>query len=56
MVDITEHHDKKVKAYHCHVSQGMDEVQKWHDSMEVLRGMERHCKYGEAFVKQAWKE
>lgn len=55
-VDITEQHDQKVKAYRCHVSQGMDEVQKWHDSMEVLRGMERHCKYGEAFVKQAWKE
>ena len=55
-VDITEQHDLKVKAYHCHTSQGMDEVQEWHDPMEVLRGMERHCKYGEAFVKQTWKE
>ena len=43
-VDITEQHAKKVKAYYCHVSQGMNEVQDWHDPMEVLRGMERHCK------------
>ena len=55
-VDITEQHEQKVKAYHCHLSQGMNEVQEWHDPMEVLRGMERHCKYGEAFIKQAWKE
>lgn len=55
-VDITNQHDQKVKAYHCHVSQGMDEVQEWHDPMEVLRGMERHCKYGEAFIKQSWKD
>lgn len=55
-VDITNQHDQKVKAYHCHVSQGMDEVQEWHDPMEVFRGMERHCKYGEAFIKQSWKD
>ena len=55
-VDITDYHDQKVKAYYCHVSQGMDEIREWHDPMEVLRGMERHCKYAEAFVKQAWKE
>ena len=51
-VDITEHHDKKVEAYRCHLSQGMDEIQQWHDPMEVLRGMECHAKYGEAFIKQ----
>lgn len=54
-VDITNYHDQKVKAYHCHMSQGMNEVQEWHDPMETMRGMECHAKYGEAFVKQQWK-
>jgi hypothetical protein len=34
----------------------MPVVQKWHDAMEILRGMECHGKYGEAFVKQQWTE
>ena len=55
-VDITQMHNKKVEAYHCHQSQGMDEVQEYHDAMERLRGMECHAQYGEAFIKQAWKE
>jgi LmbE family N-acetylglucosaminyl deacetylase len=55
-VDITEQHDQKLKAYYCHESQDMPVVQEWHDAMEILRGMERHSKYAEAFVKQAWKE
>jgi LmbE family N-acetylglucosaminyl deacetylase len=54
-VDITDYHDQKQKAYYCHISQGMEEIQAWHDSMEVLRGMECHAKYGEAFIKQVWK-
>ena len=55
-VDITTTHDKKVEAYYCHLSQGMAEVQAYHDAMETMRGMECHAQYGEAFVKQAWKE
>lgn len=55
-VDITEEHDQKVKAYYCHESQDMPVVQEWHDAMEIMRGMECHAKYGEAFVKQEWKE
>ena len=55
-VDITSTRDRKVEAYHCHLSQGADEIQIWHDAMEIMRGMECHAKYGEAFVKQAWKE
>jgi LmbE family N-acetylglucosaminyl deacetylase len=51
-VDITDTHDKKVEAYRCHLSQDIDAVQDYHDSMEILRGMECHAKYGEAFVKQ----
>ena len=55
-VDITEQHNQKVQAYYCHKSQDMPVVQEWHDAMEILRGMECHAKYGEAFVKQTWKE
>lgn len=51
-VDISETHTDKVKAYHCHQSQGIDEVQAYHDQMELLRGMECHAKYGEAYIKQ----
>ena len=51
-VDITEYHDQKLKAYYCHQSQGMEEIQAYHDPMEILRGMECHAKYGEAFIKQ----
>lgn len=55
-IDITEQHEQKVKAYYCHKSQDMPVVQEWHDTMEFMRGMECHAKYGEAFVKQVWKE
>ena len=55
-VNITEQHEQKVKAYYCHESQDMPVVQEWHDAMEILRGMECHTKYAEAFVKQVWKE
>ena len=55
-VNISQQHDKKVKAYYCHESQDMKGVQEYHDAMEVLRGMECHATYGEAFVKQVWKE
>jgi hypothetical protein len=30
----------------------MEEIQAYHDPMEILRGMECHAKYGEAFIKQ----
>jgi LmbE family N-acetylglucosaminyl deacetylase len=39
-VDITDYHNKKVEAYMCHQSQGMSEVQEYHDTMERMRGME----------------
>ena len=55
-VNITKQHDQKVKAYYCHESQDMPLVQEWHDAMEILRGMECHSKYAEAFTKQVWKE
>lgn len=55
-VDITEYREQKDKACRCHVSQGMDEVKVWHDAMEIMRGLEHHCKYGEAFIKQQWKD
>ena len=51
-VDISNQHDQKVVAYYCHESQDMHVVQEWHDAMEILRGMECHTKYGEAFIKQ----
>jgi LmbE family N-acetylglucosaminyl deacetylase len=51
-VNITEQHEQKVKAYYSHASQDMPVVQEWHDAMEIMRGMECHTKYGEAFVKQ----
>ena len=55
-VNITKQHDQKVKAYYCHESQDMPLVQEWHDAMEILRGMECHTKYAEAFTKQVWTE
>jgi LmbE family N-acetylglucosaminyl deacetylase len=55
-IDITEQHEQKVQAYYTHESQDMPVVQEWHDAMEILRGMECHTKYAEAFVKQVWKE
>ena len=55
-IDITEQHEQKVQAYYSHESQDMPVVQEWHDAMEILRGMECHTKYAEAFVKQVWKE
>lgn len=51
-VNITEQHEQKVKAYYSHASQDMLVVQEWHDAMEIMRGMECHTQYGEAFVKQ----
>ena len=51
-VDITDYHNQKLQAYYCHQSQGMEEIQAYHDPMEILRGMECHSKYGEAFIKQ----
>ena len=53
-VDITDHHNKKVEAYMCHQSQGMDEVQEYHDTMERMRGMEHQTHHAEAFIKQNW--
>lgn len=53
-VDITATHDKKVEAYMCHQSQGMDEVQEYHDTMERMRGIEHQTHHAEAFIKQNW--
>ena len=53
-VDITDYHNKKVEAYMCHQSQGMHEVQEYHDTMERMRGMESQTHHAEAFIKQNW--
>lgn len=53
-VDITDYHNKKIEAYMCHESQGMDEVQEYHDTMERMRGMEHQTHHAEAFIKQNW--
>lgn len=55
-VDITDEHEQKLKSYYCHKSQDVKAIQEYHDQMEIFRGMECHAKYGEAFVKQQWKE
>ena len=53
-VDITDYHNKKVEAYMCHQSQGMNEMQEYHDTMERMRGMECQTRHAEAFIKQNW--
>lgn len=56
-VDITNTHDKKIEAYLCHKSQGLDKsVKVHHSTLERLRGMECQAQYAEAFVRQLWKE
>lgn len=55
-VDITATHEQKIKASMCHESQGMPEVIEYHDTMERMRGIEIRAKYGEAFMKQNWKD
>lgn len=55
-VDITSVRDQKIAAYLCHNSQGLDNnVKKYHDTMESMRGLEFQCKYAEAFIRQIWK-
>lgn len=50
-VDITSVADKKLEACNCHVSQGMDAIyETWHNTMELFRGIEFHCKRAEAFI------
>ncbi len=54
-VNIDSTRDKKLEAYLCHVSQNTDgNIQKFHDTMEGMRGLEFQCHYAEAFVKQIW--
>lgn len=56
-VDITDTRDKKIEAYLCHKSQGLDKsVYVHHSTLERMRGMECQAQYGEAFVKQLWSE
>lgn len=55
-VNITQQHEQKVKAYFSHESQDMTAIQEWHDAMEIMRGMECHTKYAEAFTRQVWTE
>lgn len=54
-VDISPVRELKLKAYLCHVSQ-MNEgnIEKFHDAMERMRGLEYHCEYAEAFIRQIW--
>ena len=40
----------------CHESQGMNEVQEYHDTMETMRGLDIRTKHAEAFIKQNWKD
>lgn len=55
-VDITSYRDKKIQAYLCHESQELEgAVKQYHDTMEMMRGMECQAKYAEAFVQQLWK-
>lgn len=52
-VDITSVRDKKLEAYLCHESQNLEgNIAKFHDPMEMMRGLEYQCQYAEAFVKQ----
>ena len=53
-VDISDYKAQKEKAYMCHESQGMNEVQEYHDTMERMRGMEHQTHHAEAFIKQNW--
>jgi len=56
-VDITSVRDKKLEGYLCHKSQKLEgNIAKYHDPMEMMRGLEYHCKYAEAFVKQIWRK
>lgn len=55
-VNIDSVAEQKHEACRCHVSQSMDWIlDEWHIPMERFRGIEFHCKYAEAFVKQLWK-
>lgn len=49
-VNIESVLEQKHKACNCHVSQHMDEVYVWHDTMEKFRGIECRCSAAEAFV------
>lgn len=52
-VDITPVRDLKLEAYLMHKSQMNDgNVQRYHDPMELMRGLEYRCKYAEAYQKQ----
>lgn len=56
-VDITPVREQKIAAYLCHESQDLlDNVAGYHDRMEEFRGLEFHCRYAEAFVRQLWME
>ncbi len=52
-VDITSVREKKLEAYLCHKSQNLEKnIAGYHDPMERMRGMEFHCQWAEAFIRQ----
>ena len=53
-VDITGYHDRKCAAIQAHTSQRSEKYETAEILMEEFRGLEYHCGYAEAFVKQAW--
>ena len=56
-VDISSVREQKLKAYLSHKSQNLDgNIQKFHDTMEGLRGLEYQCKWAEAFTRQIWHQ
>ena len=52
LVDITDYKAQKEKAYMCHESQGMADIQPYHDAMERMRGLSHQTHHAEAFIKQ----
>lgn len=51
-VNISDFHDRKYDAIHAHRSQLNEPYEAIETTMETFRGLESHCKYAEAFVKQ----
>ena len=45
--------ERKHEACNCHVSQHMEELYKWHDTMERFRGLECRCNAAEAFCQHS---
>jgi len=53
-VNIDDTVKQKFRACACHVSQGLDEINRWHVRMEQFRGIECRCDSAEAFLHHRW--